>query len=43
MLLIGNGNVITRQPENGFIKNGCVVIDGQTIKEVGTTTALKAK
>jgi putative selenium metabolism protein SsnA len=43
MLLIGNGNLITRQQENDFIKDGCVAIDGKLIKEVGTTTALKAK
>lgn len=41
MLLIGNGNVITRQKEKGFIKNGCVAVEGQLVREVGTTEELR--
>jgi putative selenium metabolism protein SsnA len=44
MLLIGNGRVITRAPKtNAFIDNGAVAIDGNVIKEVGETAALKQK
>lgn len=43
MLLIGNGNLITRQKEKAFIKNGAVAIEGATIKEVGTTADLQQK
>lgn len=43
MLLIGNGHLITRQKEKAFIDNGAVAIDGKLIKEVGETSALKAK
>ena len=43
MILIGNGNVITRQEEGTFIPNGCVVIDGTTIKEIGATATLMNK
>ncbi len=35
MLIIGNGKVVTRDQENPFIENGAVLIDGNTIKQVG--------
>ena len=41
MLLIGNGRVITRDPENPYIENGAVVTDGPEIIAVGEETALK--
>lgn len=43
MLLVGNGRVVTRDEAAPFIENGCVAIDGETIKEVGATKDLKAK
>jgi putative selenium metabolism protein SsnA len=42
MLLIGNGYLITRT-QQGLIKDGCVAIEGKTIKEVGTTSTLRQK
>jgi putative selenium metabolism protein SsnA len=43
MLLIGNGKIVTRDAANPFIENGAVAIEGKTIKEVGVTSALRAK
>ncbi|GHV92243.1 chlorohydrolase [Spirochaetia bacterium] len=43
MILIGNGKVITRDAARPFIENGAVLIEGKLIKEVGDTSALKAK
>jgi len=43
MLLIGNGILITRDPENPFIQDGGAVIEGKLIKEAGKTAELKAK
>lgn len=43
MLLIGNAKLVTRDDENRLIENGAVLIDGKFIKEVGTTSELKAK
>ena len=43
MTLIGNGRLITRDAENKVINNGCVVIDGPQIQEVGDTDQLRAK
>ena len=43
MLIISNGKVITRDASNPFIENGTVVIEGNLIKEVGTTDILKGK
>ena len=43
MLLIGNGRLITRDDANPYLENGAVLVDGNTIKEVGTTADLKAK
>ena len=42
MLLIGNGQVITRDPEFPYLKDGAVVIDGEVIKDVGTFADMKA-
>ena len=42
-LLIGNGNVITRNPELPFIADGCVAVEGAHIKEVGPAAQLKAR
>ena len=43
MLLIGNGRLVTRGENNRLIENGCVAIEGNLIKEVGDTGALRAK
>ncbi len=43
MYLLCNGKVITRDECNPYIENGGVLIDGPTIKDVGTTEELKSK
>jgi cytosine/adenosine deaminase-related metal-dependent hydrolase len=43
MLLIGNGRLVTRDPENPYVDDGAVLIDGGTIRDVGTATALRAR
>lgn len=43
MLLVGNGTVITRDPENPLIDDGCVVIDDSLIVEVGDTAELRVR
>ena len=43
MLLVGNGRLITRGEDNTLIENGCVVVDGPLIKEVGALDELRAK
>ncbi len=41
MLLIGNGRVITRDPEKPYLENGAVVTDGPKIIAVGEEEKLK--
>ena len=41
MLLIGNGRVITRDPERPYLENGAVVTDGPKIIAVGEEKQLK--
>ena len=41
MLLIGNGRVITRDPENPYLETGAVVTEGAAIAAVGEENALK--
>jgi putative selenium metabolism protein SsnA len=43
MLLIGNGNVVTRDGARPLIANGAVAIDGGRIVKVGSYEALKAQ
>ncbi len=43
MLLIGNGLLITRDPQNTILPDGCVAIDGCLITETGPTADLKAR
>ena len=43
MYLLGNGRLVTRDDANPYLENGCVAIEGNLIKEVGETAALKAK
>ena len=42
MLLIGNGNIVTRNDENDFIENGAVLVEGNIIKDIGNTATLRA-
>lgn len=41
MLLIGNGTLITRDPQNPFMQNGAVLIDGNQIAAVGDSESLR--
>ncbi|MEE8886666.1 MAG: putative aminohydrolase SsnA [Eubacteriales bacterium] len=41
MLLVGNGQVITRDSENPYLKDGAVLIDGEEIAEVGDEQKLR--
>lgn len=43
MQIIGNGRLITRDPQQPFFENGAVVMDGKLIKEAGEYGAMKAK
>ena len=43
MLLIGNGMMVTRDPETPYFADGCVAAEGKLIAEVGKTAELKAK
>ena len=43
MQIIGNGRLITRDPQQPFFENGAVVMDGKLIREVGEYGAMKAK
>lgn len=43
MLLVGNGKVVTRDPDNPFLEDGCVAVEDQEIRELGTTGEMKAK
>ena len=43
MLLIGNGKLITRDEALPYLADGAVVIEGESIKEVGDCAALKVK
>ncbi len=43
MFIIGNGMLATRNSKNELIENGCVVIDGKVIVEIGDTTTMTKK
>ena len=43
MLLIGNGRVVTGNQEQPLIEDGSVVLNGNTVLEVGNYRDLKAK
>ena len=43
MYILANGKLITRDPANGYLPDGGVVIEGTKIKEIGKTAELKAK
>ncbi len=41
MLLLGNGRAITRDADNPFLRDGCVVMEGDAIVDVGDTAMMK--
>ena len=41
MIIVGNGTVITRDPERPFFTDGAVAIDGEVIKEVGPESEIR--
>lgn len=41
MLIIGNGRLVTRDPENPFIENGAVAVKDSLVEKTGTTEELK--
>lgn len=43
MLVVGNGRLITRDENLPYLASGAVAIEGDTIKEVGEDSVLKAK
>ena len=43
MTLLGHGRVITKDEERPFFEDGCVVMEGDSIVEVGETAAMKEK
>ena len=43
MLLIGNGPVITRNPSQPYLQEGCVAVRENKIVEIGTTMKLREK
>lgn len=43
MLLIGNGTVLTLGSSNRVLSQGAVLVNGQTIQEVGSTDDLRAR
>ncbi|MEG0932150.1 MAG: putative aminohydrolase SsnA [Lachnospiraceae bacterium] len=43
MLIIGNGMVVTRNPQNPFLKQGAVVIDGTIITKVTSDQEIRKK
>lgn len=43
MYLIGNGRVCTRDEASPWLENGAVVVEGETILEVGELAAMQAK
>lgn len=43
MILVGNGRLITHDKNNPYMEDGCVVIKGKVIKEIGTTEEMKSK
>lgn len=42
-LIVGNGNVLTRNPENPWIPNGAVLCEGGKIAALGNSEELRAK
>lgn len=43
MIIIGNGRLVTRDPAAPFYENGAVAVDGNTIRKVGETAAIRGE
>jgi putative selenium metabolism protein SsnA len=43
MIIVGNGRLITRDPQNPFLENGAVCVQDSTIREVGNSRDMKVK
>lgn len=43
MILVGNGRLITKNEQNPYMDDGCVVIEGNVIKAIGSTKEMKEK
>lgn len=43
MILVGNGRLITKNEQDPYMDDGCVVIEGNVIKEIGSTKEMKEK
>ena len=43
MLLLGNGSLMTRDPQNPWLAEGCVAMEGGRIVALGSTAALRAR
>ena len=43
MILVGNGRLITKNEQNPYMDDGCVVIEGNVIKEIGSTKEMQEK
>ena len=43
MLLVGNGRLVTRDPERPYLEDGGVLCDGGTVREVGPTAELRGR
>lgn len=41
MIIVGNGRMITRDPENPYFEDGAVVLDGSVITKAGPTVQLR--
>lgn len=41
MLVIGNGRLVTRDPENPFLEDGAVAAEGNVIRKIGATAEMK--
>ena len=41
MLLVGNGKVITRDSQQPYFPDGCVLIEDNIIAQVGSTSELR--
>ncbi len=42
-LCVGNGKIITRNPKNPFVQDGCIYAKNGIIEEIGSTAALLAQ
>jgi putative selenium metabolism protein SsnA len=43
MHLVGNGRLITHNPEHPFFEDGCVAFEGETIADFGKTSEVKTR